>query len=104
MRGSILHRHSSKGAFSTARRGHFKSPLPDQALAFYQLQLQRHAKGAQYLEQRGLQDPAIIEELGIDYAPGGNLHRHLATLGYSFASLLDMGLINHPAVTPFAGV
>jgi hypothetical protein len=28
MRGSILHRHSSKGAFSTARRGYFKSPLP----------------------------------------------------------------------------
>jgi DNA primase len=67
----------------------------EQAVAFYQLQLQRDAEGAQYLEQRGLQDPAIIEELGIGYAPGGNLHRHLATLGYSFASLLDMSLINH---------
>jgi DNA primase len=67
----------------------------EQALAFYQLQLQCHAEGAQYLEQRGVQDPAIIEELGIGYAPSGNLHRHLATLGHSFASLLDMGLINH---------
>jgi len=33
-----------------------------------------------YLEQRGLHDPATIEELGIGYAPGGNLRRHLATL------------------------
>ena len=41
-----------------------------------------------------MHDPAIIEELGIGYAPGGNLRRHLAGLGYSFDLLLDTGLIN----------
>jgi DNA primase len=41
-----------------------------------------------------LHDPAQIEEMGIGYAPGGNLRRHLAALGYSFDLLLDSGLIS----------
>lgn len=32
--------------------------------------------------------------MGIGYAPGGNLRRHLAALGYSFDLLLDSGLIS----------
>jgi DNA primase len=71
------------------------SQLLEQTVAFYQLQLHRYSEGARYLEQRGLHDPATIEELGIGYAPGGNLRRHLATLGYSFDLALDIGLINH---------
>lgn len=70
------------------------SELLEQTVAFYQLQLQRYSEGGQYLEQRGLHHSATIEELGIGYAPGGNLRRHLATLGHSFESLLDIGLIN----------
>jgi DNA primase len=65
-----------------------------QTVAFYQLQLHRHPEGIRYLERRGLHDPAIIEELGIGYAPGGNLRAHLAGLGYLFDLLLDTGLIN----------
>jgi DNA primase len=65
-----------------------------QTVAFYQLQLHRHPEGIRYLERRGLHDPAIIEELGIGYAPGGNLRGHLAGLGYPFDLLLDTGLIN----------
>ena len=68
--------------------------LLEQAAAFYQVQLHRHPEAAEYLERRGLRDPALIEELGIGYAPGGNLRRHLATQGYSLELLLDMGLIN----------
>lgn len=64
------------------------------AAAFYQLQLHRYAEASRYLEQRGLRDPALIEELGIGYAPGGNLRRHLATLGYTLDALLRAGLIN----------
>lgn len=70
------------------------SRLLEQTAAFYQLQFHRHPEAMQYLEGRGLRDPALIEELGIGYAPGGNLHRHLAALGYSFESLLRAGLIN----------
>jgi DNA primase len=70
------------------------SELLAQAVAFYQLQLHRHPEGIRYLERRGLHNPAIIEELGIGYAPGGNLRGHLAGLGYPFDLLLDTGLIN----------
>jgi DNA primase len=68
--------------------------LLDHAAAFYHLQLQRHPEAWQYLEQRGLRDPALIEELGIGYAPGGNLRRHLAAHGYSLDRLQQVGLIN----------
>jgi DNA primase len=70
------------------------SHLLDQTTAFYQLQLHQHPEAAQYLEDRGLREPAVIEELGIGYAPGGNLRRHLAALGYSFDLLLRTGLID----------
>src|SRR6516162_7610193 len=70
------------------------SPLLEQAAAFYQWQLHRHAEAVQYLQGRGLRDPALMEELGIGYAPGGSLHRHLAALGYSFQSLWRTGLIS----------
>src|SRR3989454_4999909 len=33
--------------------------------AFYQLQLHHHPEAPLYLQQRGLRDPALIEELGI---------------------------------------
>jgi len=49
----------------------------------------------QYLAQRGLRDSALIEELGIGYAPGGNLRRHLAAQGYSLDLLLHAGLIDN---------
>jgi len=79
------------------------SQLLEQVVAFYQLQLQRYSEGARYLEQRGLHYSATIEELGIGYAPGGNLRRHLATLGYSLELLLDIGLINNQGRDAFCG-
>jgi DNA primase len=71
------------------------SQLLEQTATFYQVQLHRHPEATRYLERRGLHDPALIEELGIGYAPGGNLRRHLATQGYPLELLLDMGLINN---------
>ena len=68
--------------------------LLEEVAAFYQMQLQRHPEAVEYLRQRGLHDPDLITELGIGYAPGGNLRRHLADLGYSFDLLLRAGLIN----------
>jgi DNA primase len=65
------------------------------AISFFQLQLHRHCEAVAYLRERGLQDPDLIAELGVGYAPGGNLRRHLADLGYPFELLLRTGLINH---------
>ena len=70
------------------------SQLLDQTAAFYQMQLHRHPEAARYLYDRGLRDSTLIEELGIGYAPGGNLRRNLAMLGYPFDLLLRTGLIN----------
>jgi DNA primase len=71
-----------------------ESQLLDQTAAFYQVQLQRHPEATEYLLNRGLQDPDLISELGLGYAPGGNLRRHLADCGYSLDLLLRTGLIN----------
>jgi DNA primase len=70
------------------------SRLLEETAAFYRFQLHRHPEALRYLEQRGLHDPALLEELGIGYAPGGNLRRHLAALGYPFDRLRDSGLIS----------
>jgi len=72
-----------------------ESELLDQTAAFYQLELHRHPEAVAYLHQRGFRDPALMEELGVGYAPGGNLRGHLMDLGYSFDLLLRTGLINH---------
>lgn len=66
----------------------------ESAAAFYQLQLHRHPEASHYIHRRGMRDATLIEELGIGYAPGGNLRRHLADQGYPLDRLLDLGLIN----------
>jgi DNA primase len=68
--------------------------LLEETAAFYQLQLQRHSEAMRYLEHRGFDDPAVVEELGIGYATGGNLRRHLPAWCSSFDLLLEIGLIN----------
>jgi DNA primase len=65
-----------------------------QTAAFYQQQLDRYPEAMCYLNQRGLQDPALIKELQIGYAPGGCLRRHLTAQGYAFDLLRQFGLLN----------
>jgi DNA primase len=66
----------------------------EQATAFYQRQLPHHPEALRYLEQRGVHDPALIEELQIGYARGGNLRHHLTAQGHSFDLLRRLGLVN----------
>ena len=66
----------------------------EQAATFYQHQLDQYPQALGYLWQRGVYHPALIRELGIGYAPGGNLRRHLTAQGYSFELLRTAGLIN----------
>jgi DNA primase len=66
----------------------------EQAAAFYQQQLDNYPEAMRYLNQRGLQDRALIKELGIGYAPGGSLRRHLTAQGYCFDLLRQLGLLN----------
>jgi len=66
----------------------------EETAAFYQRQLQCHPEALRYLERRGVHDPALIQELQIGYAPGGNLRRHLTAQGYPFALQRRLGLVN----------
>ena len=68
--------------------------LLEETAAFCRWQLERCPEAVAYLHQRGLQDPDLIKELGLGYAAGGNLHRHLAGRGYGFDQLFNAGLIN----------
>jgi DNA primase len=65
-----------------------------QAAAFYQQQLDHYPEALSYLSRRGLDDPILIQELEIGYAPGGCLRRHLTAQGYSFDLLRQVGLLN----------
>jgi DNA primase len=67
--------------------------LLEHSAAFYQMELHRYPEGMQYLAQRGVHDAALIAELGIGYARGGNLRPHLQQLGYSLERLVEGGLI-----------
>jgi DNA primase len=60
---------------------------------FYQQQILQHLEALRYLEQRGVHDPTLIEELRIGYARGGNLRRHLTAQGYSLDLLGRLGLV-----------
>jgi DNA primase len=64
------------------------------AATFYQQQLDHCPEARCYLQGRGVHDPALIQELGIGYAPGGTLRRYLTVQGYSVAVLRKIGLIN----------
>jgi DNA primase len=72
-----------------------ESELITRTTAFFQVQLHRSSEAVEYLHHRGLQDPDLIAELGLGYAPGRNLRRHLVDFGYSLDLLLRTGLINH---------
>jgi len=60
---------------------------------FYQQQLGRHSEALDYLHSRGIDDPRLIEQLSIGYAPGGMLYRHLICLGYPADLLMRLGLV-----------
>jgi DNA primase len=75
----------------------------EETAAFYQRQLQHCPEGRRYLEQRGVHDPALIQELRIGYARGGNLRRHLMAQGCSIDVLRTLGLVNPQASDAFYG-
>lgn len=80
-----------------------RANLLEQAATFYQAQLDYHPEALHYLEQRGLHDPALCQQLRIGYAPGGSLRRHLMAQGYSFDLLQRLGLLNAQGRDSFYG-
>jgi len=68
-------------------------PILHEAADFYRVQLHRHNKAADYLHQRGVRSPEVIEHMRIGYAPGGCLRGRLTQLGYPLQSLQQAGLV-----------
>jgi DNA primase catalytic core len=66
----------------------------EETAAFYQRQWSHYPEALRYLEQRGVHDAALLQELHMGYAPGGSLRRHLTAQGYSLDLLRRTGLVN----------
>ena len=77
------------------------SAVLQQTTTFYREQLDHYPEAMRYLHQRGLQDPALIEQLQIGYAPGGSLRRRLNAQGYGFDLLRQFGLLNAQGTDAF---
>src|SRR5258708_3851995 len=90
-----------RDAMTLLRSPNCESLLKD-VLSFYQIQLHRHPEAAHYLQRRGIQQPQIVEELAIGYAPGRCLRPWLMTLGYSLSYLQQVGLVNAAGYDTFS--
>jgi DNA primase len=69
------------------------APLLHQATGFYRMQLHRHGEAVEYLHQRGVRSPELIEHMRIGYAAGGGLRGWLTQLGYPLHALHQAGLV-----------
>jgi DNA primase len=69
------------------------APLLQEVAGFYRMQLHRHSEAVDYLDQRGVRSPELIEYMRIGYAPGGCLRGWLTKRGYSLHSLHQAGLV-----------
>src|SRR6202521_3479598 len=69
-------------------------PLLHETVSFYRMQLHRHAEAVDYLYQRGVRSPELIEHMRIGYAPGGCLRGWLTQLGYPLPTLRQAGLVS----------
>ena len=68
-------------------------PVLQETARFYGLQLHRHGEAIEYLYQRGVRSPELIEHMRVGYAPGGCLRGWLTQLGHTLAALRQAGLV-----------
>ena len=69
-------------------------PLLRAAADFYHTQLHRCRPGLEYLYQRGIRTPDVIEHMRLGYAPASCLRRFLLQAGYPLSSMQETGLVN----------
>jgi len=98
----LYHKLRLGEAMAMLRRSGRCGSLLEDAARFYRVQLHRHPEAAAYLQQRGIHQPQVIEELAISYAPGRCLHQWLIALGYSLTELQQSGLVNSAGMDTFS--
>jgi len=89
-------------AMALLRRSARCPSLLEEVTRFYQVQLQRHPEAAAYLQQRGIHQPQILDELKVGYAPGRCLRHWLISLGYSITEIQQAGLVNAAGLDTFS--
>jgi DNA primase len=90
----LYHQLSFPQALASLLRWRGQLPLLRVAADFYHTQLHRCREGLEYLCQRGIRTPKVIEHMRLGYAPGSCLRRFLLQAGYPVSSLQDTGLVN----------
>jgi len=108
----LYHQVGFSQALGLLRQWRGWAPLLHETVRFYRMQLHRHAEAVDYLQDRGLGSPELIEHMQIGYAPGGScLRRWLTQLGYPLPTLRQAGLVTtagydtymHRIVIPLEG-
>ena len=89
----LYHQVTFPQAVAMLRQWRGTGSLLHEAARFYRIQFHRHGEAFAYLYQRGLRSPALIELMGIGYAPGGCLRSWLTQLGYPLPALCQAGLV-----------
>jgi DNA primase len=89
----LYHQVKFPQAVAWLRQWRGAEPLLQEAARFYRIQLHRHSEAVAYLYQRGIRSQALIEHMGIGYAPGGCLRGWLTQLGHSLPALRQAGLV-----------
>ncbi len=90
----LYHQLNFAQALASLLRWRGQLPLLRAAADFYQTQLHRCHEGLEYLYQRGIRTPEVIEHMRLGYAPGTCLRRVLLQAGYPPACLQEAGLVN----------
>lgn len=90
----IYHQLNFAEALASLLRWSGQLPLLRAAADFYHIHLHRHREGLDYLYQRGIRAPEVIEHMRLGYAPGACLRRALLEAGYPRSNLQQAGLVN----------
>jgi DNA primase len=89
----LYHKLKFPQALALLRQWSGIGSLLHETARFYHIQLHRHAEAIEYLYQRGVRSPGLIEHMRIGYAPGGCLRGALTRLGYTIRDLRRAGLV-----------
>jgi DNA primase len=89
----LYHQVKFPQALALLRQWSGKESLLHETVRLYRVHLHRHADAIEYLHQRGISSPGLIEHMRIGYAPGGCLRGELTQLGYLLCDLREAGLV-----------
>jgi DNA primase len=90
----LYHQVNFAQALAALLHWHGQLPLLRAAADFYYHQLRHRREVLEYLFQRGIRSPEVIEHMRLGYAPGACLRRFLTDVGYPLSSLQQSGLVN----------